>query len=247
VAGPNGAGKSSLSTYLSRAGAIIFDPDIELKKLEERMPDLPEENLYHALNYAFENAVREAISAGSDFTVESNLRDDEIIETVKRFKQNGYNTSFVFIALKSFEESRLRVDQRIKEGGHCEGRKGVIKKRIVFMPTDLDGVYNLAFGDVDEDGEVDDYSVSDNGDRNKILATVVAAVLEYTKRYPQRYIYFQGSTVERTRLYRMAISLNYTTLAETFNIYSQTTDGTQFVMFDKKLAAKGFLIKRKKS
>jgi len=115
------------------------------------------------------------------------------------------------------------------------------------MPTDLDGVYNLAFGDVDEDGEVDDYSVSDNGDRNKILATVVAAVLEYTKRYPQRYIYFQGSTVERTRLYRMAISLNYTTLAETFNIYSQTTDGTQFVMFDKKLAAKGFLIKRKKS
>ncbi|WP_394341165.1 DUF6934 family protein [Parapedobacter indicus] len=127
------------------------------------------------------------------------------------------------------------------------GQNGIIKKRIVFMPTDLDGIYNLAFGDVDEDGEVDDYSVSDNGDRNKILATVVAAVLEYTKRYPKRYIYFQGSTVERTRLYRMAISLNYTTLVETFNIYSQTTDGTQFVMFDKKLAAKGFLIKRKKS
>ena len=34
-------------------------------------------------------------------------------------------------------------------------------------------VYNLAFGGIDENGETDDYSASDNGDRNKILATVL--------------------------------------------------------------------------
>lgn len=125
------------------------------------------------------------------------------------------------------------------------GKRGAIKKRIAFMPTELDRVYNLAFGDVAEDGEVDDYRVSDNGDRNKILATVVTAVSEYTKRYPDRYIYFQGSTVERTRLYRMAIGLNLDELSGIFDIFAQTEDGTQFVRFSKNMPANGFLIKRK--
>ena len=125
------------------------------------------------------------------------------------------------------------------------GKKGSIKKRIAFMPTEMERVYNLAFGDVDDDGEVDDYRVSNNGDRNKILATIATVVSEYTKRYPDRYIYFQGSTAERTRLYRMAISLNLDELSVTFDIFSQTEDGTQFVRFKKNMPARGFLIKRK--
>lgn len=83
------------------------------------MPDLPDENLYNALNYTFENAVNHVITDGLDFTIESNLRDDEILDTVSKFKQNGYHTSFVFIALGTVEESRSRVDQRIREGGHA--------------------------------------------------------------------------------------------------------------------------------
>ena|SRR5690606_32874179 len=113
------------------------------------------------------------------------------------------------------------------------------------MPTELDQVYNLAFGDVDENGEVDDYKVSDNGDRNKILATVVAAVSKYTERYPNRYVYFQGSTLERTRLYRMAISINLEELSKSFDIYCQTQDGTQFVHFSRNMPTNGFLVKRK--
>jgi|SRR5690606_21050432 len=125
------------------------------------------------------------------------------------------------------------------------GRHGAIQKRIVFMPTELGHVYNLAFGDVDENGEVDDYIVSDNGDRNKILATVVAAISKYTERYPGRYVYFQGSTMERTRLYRMAIGINLDELSETFEIFCQTEDGTQFVRFAQNIQTNGFLVKRK--
>ncbi len=37
-------------------------------------------------------------------------------------------------------------------------------------------------------------AVSDNGDRNKIPATIVSAIDKYTDRYPERMIYFTGST-----------------------------------------------------
>lgn len=75
---------------------------------------------------------------------------------------------------------------------------GAIPKCISFGPTALPFVYNLAFGNIDEDGEIDDKSVSDNGDRNKILATLAKVIDQYTRKYPERLIYFRGSTKERT-------------------------------------------------
>ena len=70
--------------------------------------------------------------------------------------------------------------------------------------------------DVDEDNEINDYAITDNGDRNKVLATVAAIVEAYTKRFPDRWIIFRGSTVERTRLYRIAVGLH---LDELFLLY----------------------------
>jgi len=46
------------------------------------------------------------------------------------------------------------------------GKNGAIPKRITFTTTELAYVYNLAFGDVDENGNLDDCRISDNGDRN---------------------------------------------------------------------------------
>src|SRR5258708_32918539 len=99
------------------------------------------------------------------------------------------------------------------------GKRGKVPKRIVFMRTETTGVYNLAFGDIDENGKIDDMKISDNGDRNKILATVAKAVDEYTKRYPRRWIIFTGSTSQRTRLYRMAIGIQWEQLRKKSEIY----------------------------
>lgn len=125
------------------------------------------------------------------------------------------------------------------------GAKGAIKKRIAFIPTDVKGVYNLAFGDIDTDDGIDDYNVTDNGDRNKILATVANAVDEFTRRYPMRWVYFRGSTEERTRLYRMAVGLNLTELSAKFEIYAETIEMDEFVPFRKNMNLQAFLIKRK--
>jgi hypothetical protein len=122
------------------------------------------------------------------------------------------------------------------------GKRGSIPKRIEFMPTEVDGFFNLAFGDVDENGEIDDYSISDNGDRNKILATVAYTVDIYLSKYPERWVYFRGSTEERTRLYRMAIGLNIDELSLKYNIYIEQKDG--IVPFQKDIEIIGLLVKK---
>ena len=123
------------------------------------------------------------------------------------------------------------------------GKKGVIPKRIEFTPTDLPNIVNLAFGDIDEEGEIDDYSISDNGDRNKILATVAYIVEIYLNMQPDKFVYFRGSTQERTRLYRMAVGLNFNELTERFDIYAEQID--TFVPFQKNIEITGLLVRKK--
>lgn len=125
------------------------------------------------------------------------------------------------------------------------GKKGLIHKRVAFTITEMDNIYNLAFGDVAEDGEINDLSVSDNGDRNKVLVTVVNIVTSYTIRYPDRWILFQGSTDSRTRLYRMAIGLHLEELSEKFEIFTFADE--QLVAFCKNMTTNAFVIRRKKA
>jgi uncharacterized protein DUF6934 len=125
------------------------------------------------------------------------------------------------------------------------GKSGNFRKRVVFMRTEIEGVYNLAFGDVTENGEIDDYSITDNGDRNKILATVFDVVNTYTVRYPEHMIYFRGSTKERTRLYRIAIGLNFEELSQVFDIYVEIEGDNRVIPFRKNLEVEAFLVKRK--
>jgi len=125
------------------------------------------------------------------------------------------------------------------------GKSGRFLKLIVFRPTEYDNIFNLAFGDINENGLLDDNSITDNGDRNRILATVASAVERYTKRYPERMIYFRGSTKARTRLYRMAIGLNLEELSLIYEIYAHIDSQDQFPIFQKNMDLSAFLVKRK--
>jgi hypothetical protein len=124
------------------------------------------------------------------------------------------------------------------------GRKGEIAKRIEFTPTEIPTIINLAFGDIDENGQIDDHSISNNGDRNKILATIAFVVEIYLQKYPDRLVYFKGSTQDRTRLYRIALSLNLDELQQKFEIYAEMSGGITY--FVKDMDVEGILVKRKK-
>ena len=79
-------------------------------------------------------------------------------------------------------ESSLTVFEFVSEG-----QNGLIRKLIQFQETNQPDVYNLAFGDKNADtGEIDDLVVSNNGDTDKVLATVVAALYAFFDKPPRR-------------------------------------------------------------
>jgi hypothetical protein len=126
------------------------------------------------------------------------------------------------------------------------GPNGRIEKSIYFKPTAIDPqLYNLALVDTYEDGAIiDDFAISDNGDRDKILATVIRAVVLYTRRYPDRWVQLIGNTAARTRLYRIVISTNLLALDELFVIYGVLAD-FQLELFAPGHSYIGFLVTKK--
>lgn len=126
-----------------------------------------------------------------------------------------------------------------------EGSKGLIYKLVRYQPTNLKGIYNLAFGDKNHStGEIDDLIISNNGDSEKVLASVAATVYAFTDKYPDVWIYATGSTKARTRLYRMGIAKFLSEVSEDFEVLGQKNDDWE--TFKKNVVYDGFLVRRKK-
>jgi hypothetical protein len=102
------------------------------------------------------------------------------------------------------------------------GPKGIIKKIIRFNLRNIEGTtyINIGFGDEDViRGGIDDLSISNNKDRDKILATIASAVLDFTVIFPDMMVYAKGSTPARTRLYQMGIAANYNEVSSLLYVY----------------------------
>lgn len=125
-----------------------------------------------------------------------------------------------------------------------EGPKGAIRKLIELQTTTDPEVYNLAFGDKDPlTGDINDLAVTNNGDTEKVLATVIAALYVFFDNYPAVYVYATGSTEARTRLYRMGIIKFYEEMQTDFYLYGQT--GDDYMEFEPAKDYDGFLAQRK--
>ena len=89
-----------------------------------------------------------------------------------------------------------------------EGPRGKIEKRVQFTPMSTK-TFNLGFGDwIEENGEIDDKAVSDNGDIELVLATVVEIMRFFLSENSGARIFLTGSTPARTRLYQIIINTN---------------------------------------
>ena len=123
------------------------------------------------------------------------------------------------------------------------GKKGEIYKRVTFIELEY-GFFNMGLGDLNpESAEVDYFSVSDNGDRNTILATVSEIIESFFELYPTHTIYFKGTSRSRTRLYQMAINHFYEELSERFHILGELDD--KMTRFKRNTNFKSFLILKK--
>src|SRR6185312_12300902 len=95
---------------------------------------------------------------------------------------------------------------------YSEGPKGRIRKIVRLMSLTEYGndYYNLYLGDwLEAEDRFSDTVVSNNMDREKILATVAAIVVDFTAAIPHAVIFAEGNTALRNRLYQMGISANW--------------------------------------
>jgi hypothetical protein len=128
---------------------------------------------------------------------------------------------------------------------YSTGPKGRIKKSVLFTRIVAESTfYNLAFGDIDPDTDLlDDTVVTDNNDRDLVLATVASTINNFSDRYGNHFIYAEGSTAARTRLYQISISALWEEIRLNFDVYG-FKDG-EWHKFQKNVNYEAFFVKRK--
>jgi ribonucleotide monophosphatase NagD (HAD superfamily) len=108
-----------------------------------------------------------------------------------------------------------------------------------------DNLYNLAFGDWNEEEQrLDDLINSNNQDTDKIFATIAAAIMDFNKHYPGATIYVIGSTPARTRLYQMQINKYLDEIAIDFEVFG-VIEHEQLVPFGPGIKYLSFIARRK--
>ncbi|TXE12189.1 DUF6934 family protein [Algoriphagus aquimarinus] len=129
-----------------------------------------------------------------------------------------------------------------------EGSKGEIRKLVQFSETGTENVYNLAFGDFDENTqEINDFSVTNNGDSQKVLTTVASTVYAFIDKHPEAMIFATGSTNARTRLYRIGITNNLTEISKDFVVFGLMKNGNHWEHFTVGVEYEAFLISKKEN
>lgn len=98
------------------------------------------------------------------------------------------------------------------------GSKGTTKKIVAYQHLQHN-VFNLAFGDWNEETQkISDTIRSNNDDLQKVLGTVASTIFEFIKHHPGCIIYASGSTKARTRLYQIGINKHWKEISRQFEI-----------------------------
>jgi hypothetical protein len=128
-----------------------------------------------------------------------------------------------------------------------EGRHGSLIKIVSLDEIRLD-IFNLSLGTILPNGEIDFDSITNNGDRNKILVTIANIVDIFLEKHPGKSVYIAGSDERRTLLYRRAIDYGYDYLIQKFYIYgdiSTSLPATKFEDFNGLKSYPGFLVRQR--
>ena len=121
----------------------------------------------------------------------------------------------------------------------------VIQKAIIYLETEgSPNIHQLVFGDLQPDGRIDFLSVSDNKDMRIVLATVIKTLALFFEKYPDKGVFFTGSTLSRTRLYRATISKLIETSELYYQVFGLLEDGN-LEIFEKNNIYKAYLIQKK--
>ncbi|WP_426292064.1 DUF6934 family protein [Dyadobacter endophyticus] len=98
--------------------------------------------------------------------------------------------------------------------------KKTIEKAVVFTLIDSNtNLFNLALVDILSDGSHSDKTVSNNGDFEKIMATVAECVGVFFRVHPAARVHVQGSTPSRNRLYRIVFARELSKIKKNYELH----------------------------
>lgn len=120
-----------------------------------------------------------------------------------------------------------------------------IQKVVIYQSfEDSQDIVELAFGNLKSDYSIDVYAVDDNEDMPLVISTVISTIFDYLEYFPEKIIYFTGSTPSRTRLYRAAITKSIQNIEPNYQVLG-LKDDDNIEIFNKNQTYKSFLISRK--
>lgn len=124
------------------------------------------------------------------------------------------------------------------------GIAGSSTREVRFTNQKEPNTYNLDISDFNPDRQ-SLTGISDNGDMNNVLTTLVMIIELYLERYPDRVIRLKGNTKEKSRLYRIALDMHVAVLNEHFDIRVEEENRIFPTYGRSNFDNIGFLIKRR--
>ncbi|PRJ62283.1 hypothetical protein BV104_01586, partial [Haemophilus influenzae] len=110
----NGSGKSTLRSFNQDAVQIVIDSDHIAMQINPQNPRLADIDAGRKAIGLF----RFAIKLHIDFSMESTLSGNSIIQRIKNAKENGFYVHLNYIGINRIEINLARIKARVKSGGH---------------------------------------------------------------------------------------------------------------------------------
>lgn len=110
----NGSGKSTLRSFNQDAVQIVIDSDHIAMQINPQNPRLADIDAGRKAIGLFRFAIKQHI----DFSMESTLSGNSIIQRMKTEKENGFYVHLNYIGFNKVSINLDRVKARVKTGGH---------------------------------------------------------------------------------------------------------------------------------
>jgi predicted ABC-type ATPase len=158
IAGCNGAGKTTASYTL--LPEILNCPEfVNADNIARGLSPFNVEGVAIEAARIMLTRLNELLAMNVDFALETTLSTKSYVSFIKRAKLKGYKVHLIFFWLNSIKLAKLRVEQRVIEGGHNIPSE-VIERRYKAGIKN----FNLLYKDI-----VDDWRIFDNSSSERKL------------------------------------------------------------------------------
>lgn len=124
-------------------------------------------------------------------------------------------------------EECYKIEDINEDLSSCSFKSVLDDDSIATLAVQIDGsqhplmpdVYNLAFGPLNDEGEINDMAELKHKDYSRVFSTIVLAAMTFLTEHASKFLGIDGSSNSRAYLYYRCIRNNFEYLSQFFRIY----------------------------